>query len=76
MARFGFFVTPHEFGHALGYGYSRGNGEEREQDHPYHDDISSIMNIGTRVRPRHLALVLETMEKMVPDCRFMATVPP
>jgi len=74
MARFGFFVTPHEFGHAVGYGYSRGNGEEYDPDHPYYDDVSSIMNIGSAIRPRHLALVVETLGKMVPGCKFVAAV--
>lgn len=76
MARFGFFVTPHEFGHAMGYGYSRGNGEEYAPDHPCYDDVASVMNIGTAIRPRHLALVIETLGKIVPGCRFVAAVTP
>lgn len=73
-ARRKFSATAHEFGHTLGYVYSRGNGEEREPQHRYFRDTASIMNIGRTVRPRHLALVTETLAKMVPGCRFSATV--
>ena len=74
QARLGFSATGHEFGHTLGYVYSRGNGEEREFNHPYFRDTASIMNIGRSVRSRHLALITETLAKMVPGCRFNAVV--
>jgi len=42
--------------------------------HPFFNDLQSIMNVGRTVRPRHLRLILETLAKMVPGCRFTATV--
>lgn len=68
-----FYVAPHEFGHALGYGYSRGDGEERERENPYFADTTSIMNMGEEVRPRHVRLIVETLTKMVPGVEFIAT---
>ena len=69
-----FSVAAHEFGHTLGYVYSRGDGEEYNLGHPFFNDLQSIMNVGRTVRPRHLRLILETLAKMVPGCRFTATV--
>jgi len=69
-----FYVISHEFGHALGYGYSRGKGEESESPHRHYDDVHSIMNIGRRVRSRHLFLITETLARMVPGCDFTAVV--
>jgi hypothetical protein len=69
-----FSVTAHEFGHTLGYVYGRGDGEEHDRGHPFFEDVQSIMNVGRTVRPRHLRLTLETLEKMIPGCRFTATV--
>ena len=74
QGRSNFSVTGHEFGHTLGYVYARGDGEEREANHRYFRDTASIMNIGRAVRPRHLALITETLAKMVPGCRFTAIV--
>ena len=74
QARPDFSVTGHEFGHTLGYVYARGSGEEREANHKYFRDTASIMNIGRAVRPRHLALITETLARMVPGCRFNAIV--
>ena len=51
-------MTAHEFGHTLGYVYSRGDGEEYNRGHPFFNDLPSIMNVGRTVRPRHLRLIL------------------
>jgi hypothetical protein len=32
------------------------------------------MNIGRRVRPRHLSLITETLAKIVPACKFQAMI--
>jgi len=69
-----FSVTAHEFGHALGYGYSRGKGEENKPGHRYYDDVHSIMNIGRHVRARHFFLITETLHRMVPSCSFNVVV--
>ena len=68
-----FYVAPHEFGHALGYGYSRGDGEEREPENPFFADTTSIMNMGQEVRPRHVRLIVETLRRMAPGVEFVAT---
>lgn len=62
-----FFVAPHEFGHTLGCG-------DDYLSNRYFGDVASIMNIGRVVRPRHLALVTETLHKMVPGCKFVAVM--
>ena len=69
-----FYVAPHEFGHALGYCYARGDGEEYDLGHPYFQDDSSLMNVGREVRPRHIRLIIETLRQMVPGAQFTATV--
>jgi hypothetical protein len=69
-----FYVAPHEFGHAIGYGYSKGKGEEYEAGHRHYSDVRSIMNIGRQVRARHLFLIVETLGSMVPGCSFSARV--
>jgi hypothetical protein len=48
----------------LGYGYSRGDGEEYDKEHRFFDDTISLMDIGQEVRPRHLRLVVETLTDM------------
>ena len=63
-----FFVAPHEFGHTLGYG-------DDYLSNRYFRDAGSVMNIGRMVRPRHLALVVEAVHKMVPRCKFVAVMP-
>jgi hypothetical protein len=69
-----FYVAPHEFGHAIGYGYSRGKGEENEAGHQYYNDVHSIMNIGRQVRSRHLFLITETLDRMAPGCSFSGRI--
>lgn len=71
-----FFVGPHEFGHALGYGNSRGDGEEYRPENPYFNDTLSLMNIGLYVRPRHVRLIVETLASMVGGVRFVAAEVP
>jgi hypothetical protein len=68
MRRPNFRVAPHEFGHTLGHG------DERNGTNRHHRDVASIMNIGRQVRPRHLALVVDTLARMVPGCKFVAVM--
>jgi hypothetical protein len=60
-----FHVAPHEFGHTLRY-------PDDYRSERYMRDANSIMNVGRHVRPRHLALVIETLERMVPGCKYTA----
>jgi hypothetical protein len=69
-----FSVPAHEFGHAIGYANPRGHIDEYVPSSAYYSDVHSIMNIGRRVRPRHLSLITETLAKIVPACRFRATI--
>lgn len=66
-SRSDFRVAPHEFGHTLRYADDYDPGR-------YFNDTRSIMNIGRDVRPRHLTLVLNTLEKMIPGCKFSAVM--
>jgi hypothetical protein len=71
-----FSVTAHEFGHALGYSNPLGKGEESLRGHRRFEDVKSIMNIGRRLRARHLFLIMKTLGSMVPACTFTARVEP
>lgn len=66
------FVTPpHEFGHTIG-APDEYNNPTPSSPNPYLGDTDSIMNIGCRVRARHLALLTQTLHKMVPGAQFTA----
>lgn len=60
-----FYYTPHEFGHALGYGV-----DEYEIGAVNRKDVESLMNIGKEVRPRHLKAVATQLSFMIPKTRF------
>ncbi len=62
--RTGFRSTPHEFGHTLN------NPDEYEAGSPNLGDPDSLMNVGRDVRARHLTLVIGTLNRLVPACRF------
>jgi hypothetical protein len=64
VSRPGFRSTPHEFGHALG------NPDEYVAGSPHLSDAPSTMNVGNQIRERHLALVLATLNTMIPGCVF------
>jgi hypothetical protein len=63
-----FMTLPHEFGHTLDVD------DEYEKGSSYLPDRSSMMNIGSQLRPRHLRLLAATLEKMVPGCGFTPRV--
>ena len=67
-------MPAHEFGHAIGYANPRGHIDEYLPTSSYYSDVHSIMNIGRRVRPRHLSLITETLAKIVPACKFQAMI--
>jgi hypothetical protein len=64
-----FRVAPHEFAHTIGY-YS----DEYKPTSPFFMDYHSLLNIGREMRPRHLALIVATLESLVPACRFNPVV--
>ena len=57
---------PHEFGHtmALPDEYNAGSGHLA--------DTTSIMNIGTQVRRRHLQLTVDALNTLIPNVKFAA----
>jgi hypothetical protein len=61
-----FRVAPHEFGHTLG------SVDEYNPNSRFYDDLHSVMNVGRRVRPRHLELVRSALHELVPGCSFIA----
>lgn len=66
------FVTPpHEFGHTIG-APDEYNAPTAALPNAHLADTQSIMNIGRRVRGRHLALLTETLHKMIPGAQFSA----
>ena len=64
--RAGFETIPHEYGHALG----NQNDDEYEPDSAHRADTSSMVNIGTEIRRRHLTAVLTELNSAIPDCQF------
>jgi hypothetical protein len=61
-----FRTAPHEFGHTIAVD------DEYQTGSPHLSDAASIMNIGSRVRPRHLQLIVTTLNGLVPGCIFTA----
>lgn len=64
VSRPGFRSTPHEFGHTLG------NPDEYGAGSVHLADNASTMNVGNQVRARHLTLVINTLNTMLPGCTF------
>jgi hypothetical protein len=62
-----FRVSAHEFGHTL-------MNPDEYKNSPFIGDYHSLMNIGRQMRPRHLQLIVEALETLVPGCRFRAIV--
>jgi hypothetical protein len=62
----GFVTSPHEFGHTLL------DDDEYTVGARSRSDLTSIMNIGTQVRPRHLSFITGQLNQMVPGCTFRA----
>jgi hypothetical protein len=61
-----FTAPPHEFGHTLA------NPDEYDAGDPHLADSGSIMNIGNRVRGRHLHLIVLALNALTPGCVWAA----
>ena len=59
-----FLTVPHEFSHTLD------NRDEYNRASPYYADTASIVNIGGKVRARHLHLIVTELNTMVRGCTF------
>jgi hypothetical protein len=67
------FVTPpHEFGHTIGPGGIVLQ-DEYNAGHPNLGDSQSIMNIGNKIRRRHLVDVVKILNRLMPGTTFDAT---
>lgn len=64
VCRDGFRTIPHEFGHTIAAD------DEYTATSPNLADTRSIMNVGTQLRPRHLQLVIDTLNTMVAGVTF------
>jgi hypothetical protein len=73
-----FYQAPHEFGHAIGYGHSHEANipDDYERKSSYNSDVQSIMNVGRRLRARHLFMIMGRLGRMVPGCTFTAGAEP
>jgi hypothetical protein len=59
-----FRALPHEFGHTVGAG------DEYNLGSPHLTDAQSVMNIGRELRARHLKLLTDTLNTMLPGVTF------
>lgn len=66
-----FRTPPHEFGHTM-YLPDEYNAPTAAIPSPNLGDTGSIMNIGRQIRARHLALVVATLDRLIPTARFSA----
>jgi hypothetical protein len=60
----GFHPNPHEFGHTMR------NPDEYGHASPNLPDTGSIMNVGKALRARHLQLLIDTLNRMMPQNNF------
>lgn len=61
-----FLTPPHEFGHTMS------NPDEYNLGSPHLGDTDSLINIGRRIRGRHLHLLIDALNRMAPQWRFSA----
>lgn len=64
-------IVAHEFGHAVGNSWVMKRGDEYKETSPHHKDKASVMNTGRQVRPRHFRTIIDALNKMMPDTRFV-----
>jgi hypothetical protein len=57
---------PHEFGHTMALP------DEYNAGSTHLADTTSIMNIGTQVRRRHLQLTVDALNSLLPNVKFTA----
>ncbi|WP_438014611.1 hypothetical protein WMF18_27410 [Sorangium sp. So ce315] len=67
-----FYTIPHEFGHTLptAAGSALPVDDEYGAGHAHLADTDSLMNIGRQVRSRHIQVVLDELNAMLPDLQF------
>jgi len=60
----------HEFAHTIGNSYRFNNGDEYSFKSPHLQDTNSILNVGDKVRERHLDKIIKELNSMVSDTKF------
>ncbi|MEZ4447383.1 MAG: hypothetical protein R3B72_50370 [Polyangiaceae bacterium] len=67
-----FFTIPHEFGHTLPNASGSGTpvDDEYNSGHAHLGDTDSLMNIGHRIRARHVQAVVDELNTMLSNCHF------
>lgn len=66
-----FLMSPHEFGHTMA-APDEYQAATPGAPNPHLPDTQSVMNIGRRVRPRHLQLLTESLHRLIPGATFSA----
>ncbi len=68
-----YFQKPvvHEFGHTIGNVKKFNRGDEYKSISSYNLDFKSIMNVGNEIRDRHFWFVIEQLNTMIPDTKFI-----
>ena len=67
------YPVVHEFGHAAGNSIFARNGmhgDEYKSSSSYYKDKNSLMNIGSKLRDRHLDYLLSQLNTMIPSAQF------
>ena len=70
-----YFQTPvvHEFGHSVGnsiFASPSMHGDEYKSSSNYYQDKISLMNIGNKLRDRHLDYVISELNTIIPNTNF------
>ena len=65
------YAGVHEFGHTIGNTAVFDRGDEYFENHEHAQDKSSVMNIGSEIRTRHLWYVLAELNQMIPKTKFV-----
>ncbi len=70
-----FYQKPvvHEFGHAIGnsiFAVPGMHADEYKETSSFSSDYSSIMNIGSDFRSRHIDFIILELKKLIPDTNF------
>lgn len=64
------YPSVHEFGHILGNSYVFNRGDEYNSSSVHFSDKASIMNVGSKIRDRHLWYIIEQLNTMIPSTTF------
>ncbi len=69
-----FIAGPHEYGHTIG-SPKRGLPDEYLANRKNLADTNSLMNVGRQIRRRHLAEIINVLNRLVPNTQFKVIKP-